>query len=233
VSKNIDQDLLARLADGLPAEEAALCIGRVLRIHRDTSEALAYTEERAHRALVAQSNLQVQLGITSDDRDARRRRMELAATILDYERTLPIEELCGVLLGTLVTLTLEDYAQYQRDRQELIDIINSNAVPVPSPRSFGNGANARPAYNTPNGEPTTPDITSIPSAPPLVVCLGCGANNLAASSTCAVCARPLNKDGSTANPISKCLECDYTGLYFHEPGSGHQVSCSLYRAPRG
>ena len=120
MSKNIDQDLLARLSDGLPAEEAALCIGRVLRINRDASEALAYTEERAHQALVAQTNLQVQLGITSDDRDARRRRMELAALILDFERTLPLEEVSAVLLGTSVAVPRKDYDYYtSRDHEYL------------------------------------------------------------------------------------------------------------------
>lgn len=169
---------------------------------RNLYAGLRMHNEGMHQDKVAQSNLQVQFGLASNDRDARRRRMELAALILDYERTLPLEEVSAVLLGTSVAVPRKDYDYYtSRDYHHLRTVgfpahnhvwDNGQCTVCYAEQPF---SVSRPAYNTPSGQSSLPDITSIPTP--------------------------------------KCLECGYTGPYCQEPGTLHEVSCSLYRAPRG
>ena len=168
---------------------------------RNLYAGLRMHNEGRHQDKVAQSNLQVQLGLTSNDRDSRRRRMDLAALILDYERNIDIQSIWDFVHG----LAGISYPPASPDVPECWEGL------VNTPMAHWRGH----------------------MAPSLVICDSCGAANLPVRNVCEACAGSLKKNDPTAVPTPKCLECGYIGPYCQEPGTLHEVSCSLYRAPRG
>lgn len=88
--------------------------------------------ETSNRRLLG--DVEVQLRITSQDRDNRRRRMELATLILDEQQLIDVERLWGVATGNQIAIDRKSYEYYQR-----IDSENTQRMfgEVNQPRIFG------------------------------------------------------------------------------------------------
>lgn len=108
----------------------------------DLASQIASLDKRHDLVMRDAEKVSTQLQITSQDRDARRGRMELAMLILDYEQKLPIEDLWQVATGQAEVMT----EQMRRSVKEIHERM------APPPRSFGVGGGGGPSlYQPPMG----------------------------------------------------------------------------------
>lgn len=132
--------------------------------YADEAQNLAVLEESEKLSRHQTADAQTQLQITSQDRDARRRRMELAQLILNYEQALDIESLWLVATGQHVTLEAGQYADWNyRINGQTQDMF----AEVSQPRTFGVPSPAT-HYGTQSTRgdsliPVTPDPVATPT----------------------------------------------------------------------
>lgn len=112
MSSKIDSALTDAIVEYLPAELVGGVISRLLLVAADKKAA----EDKNAATRADYLHLSTQFNIASQDRDARRRRMELAQLILDYEQTVPIDELWGIVMGLYVAVPIEQHTQNEKMR---------------------------------------------------------------------------------------------------------------------
>lgn len=96
--------LMEKVAERLDEEDLLALRNIVL-----TSRTYELAQEQSRRQA---ESFAAQLEITSQDRDNRRRRMELAMLILDEQQNVDAEKLWQVATGHMVAITRESYDYY-------------------------------------------------------------------------------------------------------------------------